>query len=401
MAHNLGSHATSTPSPKKSPGPFDDVDDYGDETPVPEVSPKPVGGASLASSFAAFSMGGSAAPSTSAGTAAPKAAMTAGRTVIGERTIGAVMKPTGMDPAMKAAMERNRAINTHVVECRDTRRAVNVAGYMTETSTGYSFTKKGMINNIDLSRTAIGIGPPKKGTAGRDSKTSGYCDVVLCCHGMDKNAAMLPQFYSDMCVIEGVGDRPEGRAQQAQRRLGEHFVRVGLPAAYFVTVMNGVQKHCGIKQLPAKVTEFNGYYWLNASWGVSSNPATYSYMGPEGTMVTAPSLISGMAHLEGKSVMGLMVVAISISAPWRLDGAMKEYMDLKQAELSVKCHNFIERRPCDLRGPPQVVSAGIDITDLADFDFERVDQVTGIDEPGAAVSFGAFSTQQTASMFNI
>ncbi len=59
------------------------------------------------------------------------------------------------------------------------------------------------------------------------------------------------------------------------RRIGQHFARIGLPAHAFGPLLNTLgRKFDGCL---SQVTPTRGYYWMNASWGVSSFNATFSY----------------------------------------------------------------------------------------------------------------------------
>ncbi|KAG6195316.1 hypothetical protein E4U35_008492, partial [Claviceps purpurea] len=94
------------------------------------------------------------------------------------------------------------------------------------------------------------------------------------------------------------------------RRIGIHFARIGLPAYAFGPMFNTLST-----RFPGclnQITETAGYYWVNASWGVATFSATFSYTTDEGSIKSVTNLADVMRMLDGKSALCLATVAISI-----------------------------------------------------------------------------------------
>jgi len=140
------------------------------------------------------------------------------------------------------------------------------------------------------------------------------------------------------------------------RRIGQHFARIGLPAHAFGPLFNTLgRKFDGCL---SQVTPTRGYYWMNASWGVSSFNATFSYINKEGKIDSTNALPDVMRMLNGKSSLCLGTVAISITCNAKMvDG--KPVADRTSYGLSVKMYNAFSVNVVDYHGPPQQGSTGM------------------------------------------
>ncbi len=215
-------------------------------------------------------------------------------------------------------------------------------------------TEKAYLSSLDPSRYCIGLGPEKFDTTGSPRY---YADVVVA----DINGEWLVnQWTSEGVVIEGVAPAVLMQANRpgntSGRRIGIHFARIGLPAHAFGPLFNTLgQKFPGCL---SQVTSTDGYYWMNASWGVSSFSATFSYINADGKTGSTNSLSDVMKMLDGKSSLCLGTVAISITCNAKMvDG--KPTADKSSFGLSIKMHNAFGVNVVDYHGPPQQGSTGM------------------------------------------
>jgi len=216
-------------------------------------------------------------------------------------------------------------------------------------------TEKAHVSNLDPSTYCIGVGQPKYDITGSPKH---YVDAVI----VDKKGEwLLTQWTSEWVVLEGVA--PEvlmkqnkvGASLQSNRRIGVHFARIGLPKMAFGPLFNTLSAN--YPGIMSGIVETRGYYWMNASWGVSSFSATFAYVDKDGFKKTT-NLSDVMRMLGGKSSLCLGTVAISITCGSKTEGN-KQVMDTSSFALSVKLHNVFNVDTVDYHGPPQQGSTGM------------------------------------------
>ncbi|KAK1050097.1 hypothetical protein LTR74_017142 [Friedmanniomyces endolithicus] len=210
-------------------------------------------------------------------------------------------------------------------------------------------TEEGYISALDTSEYGVGIGPFKYDITGSPNH---YSDAVV---ARIRGDWMLNQWTSEWVVIEGVAadvfmkQHRVGAATQSNHRIGINFARIGLPKLAFGPLFNTLSlNYTGIM---STIIETAGYYWMNASWGVSSFAVTFAYM-DEGVLKKTSNLSDVMRMLNGKSSLALAIVAISITCPSKMEGE-RQIPDRSSYGLSVKLHNAFGVNFVDYHGPPQ------------------------------------------------
>ncbi|KAL1978952.1 hypothetical protein VTN96DRAFT_8107 [Rasamsonia emersonii] len=101
----------------------------------------------------------------------------------------------------------------------------------------------------------------------------------------------------------------------------------------------------------------DGYYWINASWGVSTTAGTFRYMTENGSIAQTLSLNKVMDMLRTKLLLGIGTFAISVSCGFEMSND-KIVATSDKKEFSIKCHNFFHIKKTDWHGPPQTTSVG-------------------------------------------
>lgn len=278
--------------------------------------------------------------------------------VISGRNIGAEQREPDWTTEQMQVINKARSTILFVQQVTNTRRSVMDANmeYVGRDETGTIVpTEKAYVSTLDPSTYCIGIGPEKYDVTGSPRY---YADVVVA----DINGNWLAnQWTSEGIIIEGVAqnvlmqqNRP---GNTSGRRIGHHFARIGLPAYAFGPVFNTLgSKYEGCM---SQVTSTKGYYWLNASWGVTSFSATFSYRSESGIQ-NVTNLVDVMRMLNGKSSLCLGTVAISLTCPAKMiDG--KPVPDKSSYGLSVKMHNAFGVDVVDFHGPSQQGSTGLTV----------------------------------------
>ncbi|KAF4460193.1 hypothetical protein FALBO_13034 [Fusarium albosuccineum] len=217
-------------------------------------------------------------------------------------------------------------------------------------------TERAYASSLAPSEYLIGIGPEKFDVTGSPRF---YADVVLA----DINGTWLSnQWTSEGVVIEGLAAnvlmQQNKPGNTSGRRIGHHFARIGLPAYAFGPLFYTLGSK--FEGCLAQVTQTTGYYWLNASWGVTSFNAVFSYLNDDGELKKEQSLVNVMRMLDGKSSLSLATVAISITCAAKMvDG--KPTPDRNVYGLSVKLHNAFGVDVVDFHGPSQQGSTGLSV----------------------------------------
>ena len=214
-------------------------------------------------------------------------------------------------------------------------------------------TEKAYVSSLEPSQYCIGAGPEKYDVTGSPRY---YSDVVV---ADIRGNWLINQWTSEFVVIEGVAQnvlmQTNTTGNQSGRRIGHHFVRVGLPKIGFGPLFYTINAE--LPGVMAQVSETEGYYWMNASWGVSSSQGTFAYRTESGITKTT-NLVDVMKMLNGMSSLCLATLAISITRPARMvDG--KPVAAKTGFGLSVKLHNAFGVERVDYRGPPQQGSTGM------------------------------------------
>lgn len=144
------------------------------------------------------------------------------------------------------------------------------------------------------------------------------------------------------------------------RRIGHDFARIGLPKKYFGPVLETLRSTN--PHILDNVSVTMGYYWLNASWGVTSTPGHYRYLVAPGKLGDTEMLSEMLRNLDGKSSLTQSTMAISIAYKGKASGN-NVVKDGKECELSVKLHNAMHLEIVDYRSPPQTSAAGFEVTE--------------------------------------
>ena len=251
-------------------------------------------------------------------------------------------------------------------------------------------TELAYVSELDPNSYCIGTGQPKYDITGSPKH---YMDAVIA----DRQGRwLLSQWTSEWVVIEGVApdvlmrQHRNGSATQSNRKIGINFARIGLPKMAFGALFNTLSAN--YPAIMTQVTETRGYYWMNASWGVSSFSATFSFIDEDGKVQSTNALPDVMRMLNGKSSLCLGTVAISVTCTAKMvDG--KPVADKSSYGLSVKMHNAFSVNVVDYHGPPQQGATGMTIP-------ARIAQkAQAMGRRGAAVTGGTmgsiFSTQSS------
>jgi hypothetical protein len=291
------------------------------------------------------------------GTASQKAMnIVEGGFMVSGRNIGAEQKEPKWDSKQLHAIRTLSMTKLSIMPVTDTRRSVmDPAMEFVGKDEGGSIvpTERAYVSSLDPTQYCIGTGPEKYDVTGSPRY---YSDVVVA----DVNGQwLINQWTSEMVVIEGVAQnvlmQTNRTGNQSGRRIGYHFARVGLPKMAFGPLFYTMSsQYPGVM---AQIAETEGYYWTNASWGVSSFQGTFAYMGETGIQKTT-NLVDVMRMLNGKSSLSLATLAISITCPAKMvDG--KPVVDKSAYGLSIKLHNAFGYETVDYHGPPQQGSTGM------------------------------------------
>lgn len=274
------------------------------------------------------------------------------------RNIGAEQREPEWTPEQMEVIDRAKRVVLTVAPVNNTRRSVMdpEMEYVGRDPDNGSIvpTEKAYVSTLDPSMYCIGIGPEKYDTTGSPRY---YSDVVVADIG---GRWLVNQWTSEGVVLEGVAPNVLMQANRpgntSGRRIGQHFARIGLPAHAFGPLFNTLAMK--FEGCTSQVTPTRGYYWMNASWGVSSFAATFSYLNKEGKIDSTNSLQDVMRMLNGKSSLCLGTVAISITCNAKMVD-MKPVPDKSSYGLSVKMHNAFSVNVVDYHGPPQQGSTGM------------------------------------------
>lgn len=276
--------------------------------------------------------------------------------MVSGRNIGSEEREPKWTDEQKAFIKNMCATELVIADVRDTRRSVmdpeqKFVGKDTDGSIVPQ--EEAYVSSLDPSTYCIGKGPGKFDITGSPRC---YTDLVV----VDVQGRwLLNQWTSEWIVIEGVSPQvlmQTGRAgNQSNRRIGHHFARIGLPKLAFGPLFGTLQGK--YSEVTSTLVETEGYYWTNASWGVSQFSGSYSYMTENGVKRTS-HLSDVMRMLNGKSALCLATVAISLTVPAKSEGG-KFVAEQGPHGLSIKLHNAFGVEEVDYHGPPQQGSTGM------------------------------------------
>ena len=208
------------------------------------------------------------------------------------------------------------------------------------------------LSNMHPSAYKLGAGPMKYGSTGGPGI---YVDVVVIAKD---ESWMLNQVTSGNVVVDGVKEEILKKPAKMgnKRRIGHDFARVGLPKYSFGPTFNTLQsKFPGVL---SEIKQTPGYYWLNASWGVSTMKGTFAYLGDDGEVHKTQVLSDIMMLNRGRSSLATATVAISISFKATRNG--EDWVPIVEtAGLSVKLHNAVQHDAVDYHGPEQTGAGGM------------------------------------------
>ncbi|KAH7001760.1 hypothetical protein B0J12DRAFT_692603 [Macrophomina phaseolina] len=283
--------------------------------------------------------------------------------VIGGRNIGSSANEPQWTDEDKEQIEQAMSYRVPSVQMSETRRSAAdpMQKFVRKLNDGtYIATPASMLPNAPLGSYLLGMGTPKREQ--KLDKNKIYSDVIMV---GAKRDWILPQWTSKDVVMEGVPENllskpPRMNRGVPERMIGHHFARFGLPKKSFAPIFETLAS--GIPGILSKVTSTEGYYWVNASWGVTGTPGTFAYKGDDGKRVMIQDLASAMRMIMGGSSVGLGTFAISTSANYKI--VNEQVVAIKDSfELSIKCHNMFHLMSRNYHGPPQSASTGFEIQD--------------------------------------
>ncbi len=230
-----------------------------------------------------------------------------------------------------------------------------------------------ILPNIGWSDFKLGLGKVKPDE--KTGKSKLYSDVV-----MKGPNWVLSQWTSKDVVLEGVADNildkpPRLTNGRPDRRIGHDFARIGLPKTSFGPIFETLKT-----VFPSIVDDISitkGYYWLNASWGVTGSPGRFIYTGPNKIRDNTFKLYEAMKMISGYSSIGAGAIAISVANESEMRGG-KLVPANNKFELSVKIHNMFHMRKVAYHSPPQAASTGFEVTDDMYDETESLEPVSNI-----------------------
>jgi len=290
----------------------------------------------------------------------------------------------------------NKRLGTTIMA--DTRRSVSDPErmYVTTASDGSVLTRPAAIlpvANWDLFKLGLGKVKPDEKTG----KNKVYSDVV-----MKGSNWLLNQWTSRDVVIETVPDAimnkpPRIINGKPERRIGYDFARIGLPKASFLPIFETLK--ASMPSLMEGVSITDGYYWLNASWGVTGSPGNFIYKGKGNAKVNTFKLNEAIRMLGNMSSIGVACVAISVANETKLEGG-KLIPDPGKYELSIKIHNMFHIKKVNYHSPPQAGATGFEVSDDIFGDSEVLEQVSGMDSMFSNTA-GSFNNVGTNPFFGV
>ena len=217
-----------------------------------------------------------------------------------------------------------------------------------------------VLPNIGWGEFKLGLGQVKADQ--KTGKARLYSDVV-----MKGPNWTLTQWTSKFMIVESVpanilNKPPRMTNGRPERRIGHDFVRIGLAKICFAPVFETLRKSMPTILDANSISQTSGFYWLNASWGVTGSPGKFTYKAADRQAKDEFNLYRVMQFLGDYSSYGMGTIAISIGNESRVEGG-KLIPDGGKYELSVKIHNMMHMKKTTYHSPPQSASAGFEVSD--------------------------------------
>ncbi|OBT60427.1 hypothetical protein VE03_10327, partial [Pseudogymnoascus sp. 23342-1-I1] len=218
-------------------------------------------------------------------------------------------------------------------------------------------TEKAYLSAASSKDYVIGVGQQKYDTTGQNPRY--YMDAVM---AGSSGSWLINQWTSDMCVLDGIDPsvllKQTKQGNKTGRKIGIHFARIGLPKFAFGPLFNTLNtEYPGFLD---KVASTEGFYWVNASWGVSTSPGQFISINEKTRQIEHTTALQDvMRKLGGRSALGIATVAISVTFEVINDGSPKPPPNLQKAGLSVKLHNFCMSDEVDYHGPQQQLASSM------------------------------------------
>lgn len=230
-----------------------------------------------------------------------------------------------------------------------------------------------ILPNIKPNEYQLGLGKVKPDE--KTGKSKLYTDVVMKAEGW-----RLTQWTSKNVVLEVVPNNildktPRMVNGRPERRIGHDFARIGLPKLCFAPVFKTLEN--GMPSLLNNISQTQGYYWLNASWGVTNSPGNFVYKDESGNRANTHVLREAMNHMRGLSAIGTATIAISVGNESKIMGG-KAVPDPGKYELSIKIHNFFVAKLVPYHSPAQASATGFEIDDEMFADAESLTAPSGM-----------------------
>lgn len=258
-----------------------------------------------------------------------------------------------------------RSYKLDVVTVTDSRKAQPDSNgyYVVKNADGTcAATMNAMLPGLSMDEIKLGVGTAKPDE--RLPKKKMYSDVVA----VGKNGDwVLNQWVSQDVIMEPVPANVRNRSvnirsggKGSERTIGVHFARFGFPAKSFAPIFHTLG--VGMPGLIDSLVMTDGYYWANASWGVTQTPGTFVYKTEQGTRATTHQLTDAMDMMGTRSCIGIGIFAISVACAYEKQGDTVVPSSTKY-EFSIKCHNFLGMGFTDWHGPPQTSAIGMILSD--------------------------------------
>jgi hypothetical protein len=271
--------------------------------------------------------------------------------------------------------------------------------YLMTADNGTTVTKPAAIlPTLTTNEYKLGLGKVKPDE--KTGKSKLYSDVVI-----KGSNWILSQWTSKNVIMEGVADNildkpPRMINGKPERRIGHDFARFGFPKTSFGPVFETLKSI--MPSILDGISTTRGYYWMNASWGVTGSPGNFVYAGTGKIRNNTHKLYEAMKMLAGQSSMGAAAIAISIAGESKMEGGKLVPANAKY-ELSVKVHNMFHIKKVSFRSPPQASATGFEVTSDIYDEAEVLEAVSGMGTvfndtssafPSANPFFSAISAMQ-------
>ena len=278
------------------------------------------------------------------------------------RAIGAAQREPEWTPQQRKAITQAIGTEIGIENVNDSRRAQadpNEEYVEVDESGNAGPTEKAYLSSIDPNEYLIGIGRANYDETGQEGKY--YMDAVM---AGSSGSWLLNQWTSDLCVLDGIDPtvltKATRQGNKSGRKIGVNFARIGLPKFAYGPLFNSLsKKYDGFMK---KVSVTDGYYWMNASWGVTTSPGQFLSVNERTRETEHTNILSDvMRNLKGRSALGLATVAISVTFGVTTDASGKNHPNYDDAGISVKLHSFVMMREVDYHGPQQQLATAMKI----------------------------------------